>query len=161
MNMTTVNLFGGIALCDFGAAGLIETVFDLRRWRAARDWPVAEGRVVYSQLEEQGAWQGEYTEKLKFGYEFTVDGHTHTGHRIRAGQELDLTVGTGPDSAWSSARTDANRYPSGAHVLVRYDPHNPDKCCLQQGGLSGILFKMGVCTALLLAGGAMLRTSLG
>ena len=159
--MTTIHLIGGIALFCLGIAGIIETILDLRRWLAASGWPVAEGRVIYSHVEEQDEWHDEYTEKLKFKYEFNVDGQTYTGRRVRAGQELDLTLGMGPGSAWSTARHDAHNYPHGAHVLVRYDPRNPKRCCLQLGGLAGILVKLFFCVGLLVAGSVMLHRFFG
>lgn len=157
----TVYLLGGIALCGLGMAGIIETVFDLRRWRVTPSWPIAEGRVVYSCVDGQGVGQDDYTEKLKFKYEFSVDGRIYTGDRIRAGQELDLTISGSPGSAWSTARRDASRYPHGSRVLVRYDPRNPKRCCLQLGGLPGIFVKETFVVGLCIVGSVLIHKALG
>lgn len=155
------HMVGGIALCGVGAAGIVDTILDLRRWRATPGWPTADGRVLSSHVEAQHPGQDDYTEKLRFEYEFHVDGLRYTGRRIRAGQELDLTVGGGPGYAWSTARGDAGRYPPGSPVYVRYDPRNPKRCCLRTGGLPGILAKLAFCIGLLLGGGVLIRKSLG
>lgn len=156
-----VHMLGGIALCGVGAAGVVETILDIRRWREAPGWPVADGRVLASHVDEQHAGQDDYTEKLRFEYEFHVDGQRFTGRRVRAGQELDLTIGGGPGSAWSTARTDAARYPPGSSVCVRYDPRNPKRCCLLTGGLPGICAKLAFCIGLLFGGSVLVRKSLG
>ena len=152
---------GGITLCCLGSAGIVESFFDLRRWRAAPEWPVTEGLVVSSRIKEHGAWHDDYTERLKLKYTFRVHGREYTGRRVRAGQELDLTIGSGPGSAWSSARPDARNYPIGSVVYVRYDPRNPKSCCLQPGGLAGILAKILVCAALIWGGVSLMSKSLG
>lgn len=149
-------LIGGTLLSGLGLAGLVESVSDTRRLLAARHWPVAEGRVVYSRVHEEGRWHDDYTERLKLEYEFTVDGRTYTGHRVRAGQELDLTLGHGPGKAWSTSRSDADLYPPGTEVSVLYDPRNPKRCCLQEGGWAGIVLKVAFCVGLLVGGGLMI-----
>ena len=77
--MTTAHVLGGTALCGLGVAGIAETVLDFARWRRAPGWPVAEGRVLSSYLKQDGAGQEEYTERLKFRYEFHVNGQRYTG----------------------------------------------------------------------------------
>ena len=158
--METLYVLGGIALGSVGLAGLAETAFDVRRWRAAPTWPVAEGMVVSSRVRGHHAHQDDYTEHLRFLYTFKVNGRKFTGRRIRAGQEPDLTLGSGPGSAWSSARSDAARYPIGSAVYVRYDPNNPKNCCLETGGLTGIALKLAFCIGLVLGGAVMIKKSL-
>ena len=153
------HMLGGIALCGVGAAGMVETSLDLRRWYEAPGWPVADGRVLSCHVEEQGPGQDDYTEKLRFEYEFHVNGRRYTGRRVRAAQELDLTIGGGPGSAWSTARCDADRYRPGSPVCVRYDPRDPNRCCLRTGGLAGVMAKLAFCLGLLLGGGLMIRKS--
>lgn len=147
---------GGTLLSGLGLAGLVESVFDIRRLLAARHWPVAEGRVVHSRVHGHGQYHDDYTERLKLKYEFTVEGRTYTGQRVRAGQELDLTLGHCPGKAWSTARSDADRFPPGTEVSVLYDPANPKRCCLQEGGWGGIVLKVALCVGLLVGGGLMI-----
>lgn len=150
-----------MVLGGLSVAGLVESVFDVRRWLAAKHWPVVEGRMVYSRVHEQGRWHDDYTERLKLKYEFAVDGRTYTGHRVRAGQELDLTLGHGPGRAWSTTRRDAETYAPGAEVLVLYDPRNPKRCCLQTGGFAGILVKLAFCIGLLIGGLVLIGRAYG
>lgn len=146
---------GGGALGGLGFVGLVETVFDIRRVFAARHWAVGDGRVVQSRVQVIDAGQDEEADKLRFRYVFTVGAQAYEGTRIRAGQELDLTI---VGSGWSTARCDARRYPPGTAVRVLYDPRNPKRCCLEAGGWPGILAKLVFCLALVgvgihLAGG--------
>jgi hypothetical protein len=86
----------GFALTCLGTVGLAEAFFDYRRWSAAPSWPIANGRIISSFVTGRDAGQEEYTEHLRFRYEFEVEGRRYEGKRIRAGQELDLTIGTWP-----------------------------------------------------------------
>ncbi len=116
--------------------------------------------MVYSRVHEQNQWHDDYTERLKLKYEFIVDGKMYTGHRVRAGQELDLTIGHRPGLAWSTSRSDAEKYPPGTEVFVLYDPRHPKRCCLQRGGLAGIVVKLVFCIGLLVGALLMIRKGL-
>jgi len=158
--MTFIRFLGGIALCGVGVAGLVGAWRDFRRWRAVARWPVADGLVVGSEVDQRDGCQDDYAESLKLTYVFTVNGRTFTGSRVRAGQDLHLTIGHVPGTAWSGARTDAEAYPPGRRVDVRYEPRDPSNCCLQSGGMPGILFKSALCVGLAVVGIGLVRGSL-
>ena len=145
----------GFALICVGTYGIVEAFFDYRRCVESPSWPIAEGRIISSFVAGRDAGQEEYTEHLRFRYEFEVEGRRYVGKRIRAGQELDLTIGTRPASAWSTARANARRYPPGTPVSVRYDPRNPKRCCLETGGMPGIVAKVAFCIGLIAVGIAL------
>ena len=148
-------------MCGLGIAGIVESFLDLHRMRAAVSWPVAEGRIVRSAVKTRHAWQDDYTESLKLTYVFEIGGREYTGHRVKAGQGLDLIAGFNPGSAWSTARDNAQNYPAGSPVAVRYDPRNPRTCCLETGGLPGVIVKQVVCLVLVVAGAGLISTSRG
>ena len=155
---------GGFLCLGLGAAGMVEMVLDICRWAAARHWPVTRGFVVASDIEEEGRWLGPYTQSSRVRYTFEVGGHRYTGRRVCAGQEIELTLGGGgtdPDSAWSSAQSNVARYPLGTRADVYYDPANPKRCCLETGGLPGIVLKGLVCAGLLAIGALLIRQGLG
>ncbi len=142
---------GGAALALFGLAAGVWSLFDIRRARVARNWPVADGLVIQSALEVSNSG-GDRFEKHRFRYRYEVDGREYTGTRIKAGGSFELTIFGGGDHAWSTARDLQSRYPLGIQVHVLHDPANPKDCCLEPGGIFCALAQTAVSLALFLAG---------
>ncbi len=62
-------------------------------------------------------------------YAYQVNGQVFQGHRVRAGDAFGRTRVVGTES---SASNTVARYPSGAPVIVYYDPTNPSCSALER-----------------------------
>ena len=62
-------------------------------------------------------------------YAYQVDGQVFQGHRVRASNESGRARLVNADS---SASNTVARYPSGAPVIVYYDPTNPANSALER-----------------------------
>jgi hypothetical protein len=107
------------------------------RWTAdaMSRWPVAGGEVIESRVDTRVDDGGEGPDVARFipqvRYVYTADGATREGATIRIGL-ADLGY-TSP----RLAREHAGRYPTGARVVVRYDPANPTISVLEAGEVGG------------------------
>ena len=122
-------------------------------WRHARTrremarWPVAEGRVVQSAVEERQTTRS-ISYGLKLAYEFRVGKQS-----VRSGsQSPEGVVFT---SSLQRAEQELARFRVGTKVRVRYDRENPRRCFLEgRGGALGVW--ISVAGAIAFAGGAVL-----
>ena len=62
-------------------------------------------------------------------YAYQVNGQVFQGHRVRAGDQFGRTRVAGTDCTASNT---VARYPSGAPVIVYYDPTNPSCSALER-----------------------------
>ncbi len=110
-------------------------------------WPVAEGRVVQSAVEERRTTRNT-TYGLKLAYEFRVGKQS-----VRSGsQSPEGVVFT---SSLQRAEREVSRFRVGTKVRVRYDRENPRRCFLEGRG-GGLGIWISVAGALAFAGGAAL-----
>lgn len=113
---------------------------------ASSSWPMADGRVVRSALEERRD-DGEQQVTADIGYEYELDGKAFKGTRVWFG-----------DSYWSSPgsefRDAVARYPVGKPLKVHYDPAAPYESVLEPGATwsSSLAYFLGLA---LLAVGAL------
>jgi hypothetical protein len=94
----------------------------------AGGWPHTMGTVLSATV--QVAQRGDTRQEAPLVlYAYQVNGQVFQGHRVRAGDESGRTRISGEHS---SASTTVARYPSGAPVVVYYDPTNPANSALER-----------------------------
>lgn len=108
------------------------------RAAASTAWPVAEGRIMKSQL-ARSRDKGTTMYSADVAYEYTVDGRRFEGDAIWMGDGYRSS-----DAA--EFRRAVDRYPVGRVVQVHYDPAAPDSSVLEPGATwsSGMLYFMGL-----------------
>ena len=91
-------------------------------------WPQTMGTVLSAtvQVAQRGNTRQEAPLVL---YAYQVDGQVFQGHRVRASNETGRVRLVDADS---SASNTVARYPSGAPVVVYYDPTNPANSALER-----------------------------
>lgn len=91
-------------------------------------WPQTMGTVLSAtvQVAQRGTTRQEAPLVL---YAYQVDGHVFQGHRVRVTDDLGRVRLADADS---SASNTVARYPSGAPVVVYYDPTNPANSALER-----------------------------
>lgn len=91
-------------------------------------WPHTMGTVLSAtvQVAQRGNTRQEAPLVL---YAYQVDGQVFQGHRVRASNESGRARLVDADS---SASHTVARYPSGAPVVVYYDPANPANSALER-----------------------------
>lgn len=117
-----VMLFAGL----FGCAALLFFVGHRRYLARANAWPVTQGEIVSSVVEqrrstENGRTHTTYTPIVEFAY--TVGGNRLHSRQVKLGLEVS--------GSESFAQKIADRYPAGAKVDVHYDPQNPSNAALE------------------------------
>lgn len=91
-------------------------------------WPQTMGTVLSAtvQVAQRGNTRQEAPLVL---YAYQVDGQVFQGHRVRASDDTGRIRLTDADT---SASNTVARYPSGAPVVVYYDPTNPANSALER-----------------------------
>lgn len=118
-------VFGGF--CVLFARGLWLGVPVYWNAKASANWPAAPGTVVSSTVARVATNnQRNVSYSAEVRYEFTVDGRTWTGDRVRFGVE-------GATSSEQAQREVARRFVPGAAVKVYYDPKDPASNVLLAG----------------------------
>jgi hypothetical protein len=117
-----------------GAIILAITVSALREVAAMKRWPVANGRIVSSKVEEYresvggGDYSGNRVRMILYRpvvlYEYEIVGKRFQGNRITQSPGLNRGV---PDFAEKIVQ----RYASGTPVEVRYNPKRPEESVLE------------------------------
>ena len=95
--------------------------FMRRRMTAVSQWPSTMGTVHASFLERRSSSEGGYTNYPVVQYSYQVSGQAYQGGKIAPGPEVG---GTGAGKV-------VQRYPSGAQVMVFYNPQNPSDAVLE------------------------------
>ncbi|WID97690.1 DUF3592 domain-containing protein [Bosea vestrisii] len=117
-----VMLFAGL----FGLAALLFFVAHRRYLSRANAWPVTQGEIVSSVIEqrrstENGRTSTTYLPVIEFGY--TVGGNRLHSRQVKLGLEVA--------GSESFAQKIVDRYPAGAKVDVHYDPQDPSNAALE------------------------------
>jgi hypothetical protein len=100
---------------------LIIIFFMRRRMATVIQWPSTMGTVSASYLERRSSSEGGYTNYPVVHYSYQVGGQVYQGSKIAPG----------PDVGGTGAGKVVGRYPSGAQVMVFYDPQNPSDAVLE------------------------------
>lgn len=137
----TLQIAGGLALAALGAWLLAWSGAQIAHSRAALAWPVAEGVVISSSLDDDG---GEPVPAVVYTY--AVGGETY------AADQLGFDVFDQPGGRGRTATLVA-RYPVGARVVVHHAPDDPAEAVLEPGDVSPFVTPLGL-GALIVALGA-------
>jgi hypothetical protein len=117
-----VMLFAGL----FGCAALLFFVGQRRYQARANTWPVVQGEIVSSVVEQRSATENgktrtTYLPVVEFAY--TADGNRLHSRQVKLGLEVS--------GSESFAQGIVARYPAGAAVEVHYDPQDPSNAALE------------------------------
>jgi len=117
-----VCVLGGLAVGTWGAWGAWEVVNGI----SSSDWPTTEGTVISADMfyGDDNSWYPHIV------YAYALDGKNFRGERLRYD-------GGGPCSS------DAEAYPAGKAITIRYHPSHPDRSVLEPGFKRGALFIFG------------------
>ncbi|AZO76491.1 MULTISPECIES: DUF3592 domain-containing protein [unclassified Bosea (in: a-proteobacteria)] len=110
----------------FGLAALLFFVGHRRYLARANAWPVTQGEIVSSAVEQRRSTENGRTSKtylpvIEFAY--TVAGNRLHSRQVKLGLEVS--------GSESFAQTLVDRYPAGAPVDVHYDPQDPSNAALE------------------------------
>jgi hypothetical protein len=132
----------GLFLIGAVAAGtfLLWCMRLLKRARASSTWPVAERRILSSQVQDVGRGRAD----VLVYYQYYVDGQAYTGKRLR--------FALGYTQLSEAAQTNALNYRPGSSVHVHYDPAAPNESVIESGVVPSLRF----CIAASAAFGALM-----
>jgi hypothetical protein len=94
--------------------------FTRRKMAIVSKWPSTMGNVVMSRIDRRSSSDGT-TDYPVVHYSYQVSGQPYQGSKIAPGMEVG---GTGAGKVVA-------RYPSGAQVMVFYNPQNPSEAVLE------------------------------
>ena len=94
-----------------------------QRIRAAQDWPSTKGLVLVSEVRDEG---GESGWRAQVVYRYEVGGRVYENSRIAVAVEYGR-------QGFQAHQQLAARFPSGAQVVVYYNPLNPADAALIKG----------------------------
>ncbi len=115
----------GIVGCTFmlmNAIFLGILVSTQRKMQAVQSWSSTLGTVSNSYLERRRSSKGGSTNYPVVHYSYQVNGEGYLGRKIAPGMDV----------GGSGAGTVVSRYPTGAQVMVFYDPQNPSDAVLER-----------------------------
>jgi len=118
--LLTVGIIGFVLLI-LNAVFLGVIYFMRRRMATVSQWPSTMGTVVMSTVETRSTSDG-YTDYPVVQYSYQINGQMYQGYKLAPG----------PEVGGSGARKVAAKYPSGAQVMVFYDPQNPSDAVLER-----------------------------
>lgn len=112
----------------------------------SKDWPVAKGSVIQSEIEKRTEFTGTGSSRRKVVKSYAVVKYTYSvGNReFQSGR---ITFGQS-----KNAHNTVARYPKGRSIQVHYDPQKPDQAVLEPGAdatLSLVFIGLGVVLALI------------
>jgi hypothetical protein len=113
----------------FSVSALVLIVFGLFTMREAsrtRGWLTADGRVVSAGVNEFTAPDGSRTYRPMVIFAYSVNSIRYMSNHI--------SFGSTQSSSRSRAAHYGDRYPAGSHVVVHYDPVNPEHAVLETAG---------------------------
>jgi hypothetical protein len=121
-----VCLLGGVGLFFFGFViwNVIRILGAYNQIKDSKSWPKTTGLITHSSIEQGFTRIGGsyiYVNRPEVVYEYEVDGKKYTSSQLAL-----VEVNTASEDL---ARGKAEKYVSGQHVEVYYDPRNP-KCAV-------------------------------
>jgi hypothetical protein len=91
----------------------------------SKGWPQADGTILSSEIGQHSGGEGGTTYSADISYEFTVNGETIKGSRVRFGE---VTLGN-----QGVASKIVNKYKPGTKVKIHYNPKDPYDSVLEPG----------------------------
>jgi hypothetical protein len=122
----SVELVFGLVFVAFSAALTIRSVLDIISAVISKRWPRTTGTVIDSDVQSSRDLDGDVSYRAAVTYCYTVEGRELVARRTCFGDHLELSWRT------PAVRT-VRRYPVGASVTVRYNPHDPEEAVLEPG----------------------------
>jgi len=124
MNTELLLTVGIIAFVLFILNAIFLTIlfFMRRKMAAVSQWPSTMGTVMMSRIEQRSSSEGGYTDYPVIQYAYQIGGQAYQGYKLAPGPEVG---GTGAGKVVA-------RYPSGAQVMVFYNPQNPSEAVLER-----------------------------
>lgn len=120
------NLLGtliiGFVLLILNAVFLGVIYFMRKKMAAVSQWPSTMGTVMMSTIERRSSGEGGYTDYPVVQYSYQINGQAYQS----------MKLAPGPEVGGSGARKVTAKYPSGAQVMVFYDPANPSDAVLER-----------------------------
>jgi hypothetical protein len=121
-----------VTLLGFMGLGVLLLAFAVQRqvW-AAKNWRVASGKILASDVEEYQQWEiehGRSRQRTMFRpsvvYKFEVNGQAYINDEITLGAQMSISI----PGMFQGA---LNKYPEGKTVQVHYNPDNPTESALE------------------------------
>ena len=123
------NIYMGIIAAGVSACLIVYGVNMLIKEKASRSWPVCQGTVISSDIEQESKIDSSKKKTVNYRacvvYSYSVNGKTFISNRI--------AFETYSTSQKRKALTIVNRYPAGEIITVYYDPANPNSAILEKG----------------------------
>jgi hypothetical protein len=123
MNMNFLLTAGiiGFVLLILNAVFLGVIYFMRKKMAVVSQWPSTMGTVMMSRVETRSSGDG-YTDYPVVQYSYQVGGQAYQ----------NMKLAPGPEVGGSGTRKVVAKYPSGAQVMVFYNPQNPSEAVLER-----------------------------
>ena len=124
MNTQLLLTVGIIAFVLFILNSIFLTIilFMRRKMAVVSQWPSTIGAVIASRLEQRHSSEGGWVDYPVIQYSYQVGGQPYQG----------MKLAPGPEVGGSGAGKVVARYPTGAQVMVFYNPQNPSDAVLER-----------------------------
>jgi hypothetical protein len=120
-NILSIGIVGFIVLI-FNVIFLAVLFFMRRKMQQVSTWSSTMGTVLMSTIERRSSSEGGYTDYPVVQYSYQINGQAYQSYKLAPG----------PEVGGSGARKVVAKYPSGAQVMVFYDPQNPSDAVLEK-----------------------------
>ena len=104
---------------------VVRAINQSKRRRDASDWVATPGVVLSSAVQVRRV-AGQSRKIPAVVYQYVVGGHPYQGFRVRLGEQLGSVRFAG------GAERLVQKYPTGAQVVVYFDPENPAEAVLER-----------------------------
>lgn len=136
-----------ILIIIFFLLGLAITIWQLTVLKESfesKNWPVADGRVVSSEVQvfedkkrdDKGHEKVVFTYGAKVSYEYAVDKFRYSSDKISFGDYRSESE--------NRAKKIVEKYPQGSQIQVRYNPENPGVSVLEPGASWNTYFILAI-----------------
>jgi hypothetical protein len=124
MNTELLLIVGIIAfvLLILNVVFLVIIFFIRRKMVVVSQWPSTMGTVLMSTIEQRSSSEGGYTDYPVVQYSYQIGGQPYQSYKLAPG----------PDVGGTGAGKVVARYPTGAQVMVFYNPQNPSDAVLER-----------------------------
>jgi hypothetical protein len=135
MSGLTPNILFPLIFIGIGLVLLIIYFRNLGKVRASQSWPVVQGTVVESWVRRQESADSDGSASYRYypevRYQYQVMGSQYLGDKI--------TFGPKSGGNRSAAEKMIAKYPSGARVMVYFQPDKPEISVLERSASKGLL----------------------
>jgi hypothetical protein len=134
--MSTVTIFA-LVFGAIGVAIMLAGVNTYIKGNKARDWAIAQGKVVTSQVNRSVG--GKLTFSGWVVYDYSIMGQSYRSQTVTTAELMNIQS-TGKAEAYAKVA----KYPVGTTVSVYYDPNDPKRSVLEIVGDSSLLMLGGI-----------------